>query len=89
MEAPQLRTKGSSKPRAAAKEVAAKTSEKEEAAFEPKIGVWWRTESGDGKFFYGVVIDQKQDSYRIMYEDGDVSWHTLCKEKLDLSKCCK
>jgi hypothetical protein len=86
MEAPQLRTtKSSSKPKAV-KGVAAKASEKEEAAFEPKIGVWWKTESG-GNFFYGVVIDQKQDSYKIMYEDGDVSWHTLCKEKLDLSKC--
>ena len=83
MEAPQhlsMKSKNPSKGKAS-------TCKEKEEAFEPKLGVWWNTESG-GKFFYGVVVEQKADSYRMMYEDGDISWHTLCEEKLDLSKCC-
>ena len=49
-----------------------------------QIGIWWK----DGCFFYGVVVeyDEVKRKHLIQYDDGDVQWHNLKRELIDLTK---
>ncbi len=54
------------------------------------LGVWWRSGASlgsTGQFYYGFTsqYDAKRGTHLVCYNGGDVKWHDLRKEAVDLS----